>query len=196
MEEVLQQIRDFADQSHGNQMRKYTPERYIVHPERVMKICREYTDDVTVLAAALLHDVLEDTPVTQEDIHDFLLGLMEREKAERTVGLVVELTDVYVKEDYPQWNRRKRKERETRRLEKTSPDSQTVKYADIIDNSAEIIDHDTEFAPLFLHECRAILKKMTTGHPELYKRAIETVDSCIAQLGPKGARPPRRARKK
>ncbi|HEY1115707.1 MAG TPA: HD domain-containing protein [Chitinophagaceae bacterium] len=196
MEEVLKQIRDFADKSHGNQMRKYTPERYIVHPERVMKICRGYSDDVTILAAALLHDVLEDTPVTQEDIHDFLLGLMDREKTERTVGLVVELTDVYVKEDYPQWNRRKRKERETARLEKTSADSQTVKYADIIDNSAEIIHYDTEFAPLFLHECRAILKKMTQGHPELYKRAIETVDRCIAQLWPKGTKLPRRARKK
>jgi (p)ppGpp synthase/HD superfamily hydrolase len=193
MEEVLEQIRDFADKAHGEQMRKYTPERYIVHPVRVMKICREYTDDITVLAAALLHDVLEDTPVTQEDIHDFLLGLMEREKAERTVGLVVELTDVYVKEDYPQWNRRKRKERETLRLEKTSADSQTVKYADIIDNSAEIINHDTEFAPLFLHECRAILKKMTMGNPELYKRAVETVDKCIAQLPrkKKGANPRR-----
>lgn len=57
MEEVLEQIRDFADKAHGEQMRKYTPERYIVHPVRVMKICREYTDDITVLAAALLHDV-------------------------------------------------------------------------------------------------------------------------------------------
>lgn len=193
MEEVLEKIRDFADRSHGEQMRKYTPERYIVHPVRVMKICREYTDDITVLAAALLHDVLEDTPVTQEDIHDFLLPLMEREKAERTVGLVVELTDVYVKEDYPHWNRRKRKERETQRLEKTSSDSQTVKYADIIDNSAEIINYDTDFAPLFLHECRAILKKMTQGHPELYKRAIETVDSCIAKLPKQNKRPPRRS---
>lgn len=192
MEEVLQQIRDFADKAHGNQMRKYTPERYIVHPVRVMNLCREYTGDLTMLAAALLHDVLEDTPVTQEDIHDFLLPLMEREKAERTVGLVVELTDVYVKEDYPQWNRRKRKERETQRLEQTSSDSQTIKYADIIDNSAEIIHYDTEFAPLFLHECRAILKKMNRGHQELYQRAVETVDHCIAQL--KDPRPPRRAR--
>jgi (p)ppGpp synthase/HD superfamily hydrolase len=193
MEKVLEQIRDFADKAHGEQMRKYTPERYIVHPVRVMKICREYTDDITVLAAALLHDVLEDTPVTQEEIHDFLLSLMEREQAERTVGLVVELTDVYIKEDYPQWNRRKRKERETLRLEKTSSDSQTVKYADIIDNSAEIINYDTEFAPLFLHECRAILKKMTQGNPELYKRAIETVDNCIAQLPKPKKRPPRRS---
>jgi guanosine-3',5'-bis(diphosphate) 3'-pyrophosphohydrolase len=182
MEEILQQVRDFADRAHGGQMRKYTPERYIVHPVRVMNLCREYTNDVTILCAALLHDVLEDTPVTQEDIHDFLLPLMDREKAERTVGLVVELTDVYIKEDYPQWNRRKRKERETQRLEQTSTDSQTIKYADIIDNCVEIVNHDTDFAPLFLHECRAILRKMNKGNQELYKRAVETVDKCIVQI--------------
>jgi hypothetical protein len=186
MEEILQQVRDFADKAHGGQMRKYTPERYIVHPVRVMNICREYTSDVTILAAALLHDVIEDTPVKKEEIREFLLTLLPPEQADRTTHLVVELSDVYVKKDYPQWNRRKRKEKETARLEKTSSDSQTVKYADIIDNSAEIINHDTDFAPLFLHECRAILKRLNKGNPELYKRAVETVDSCIAKLKEKG----------
>ena len=185
MEEILQQVRDFADKAHGDQMRKYTPERYIVHPVRVMNICRAYTDDVTILAAALLHDVIEDTPVKKEGIREFLLKLMTPAQADRTTQLVVELSDVYVKKDYPQWNRRKRKEKETARLEKTSPDSQTIKYADIIDNSAEIINHDTDFAPLFLHECRAILKKLDKGNPELYKKAVETVDNCIVQINKK-----------
>jgi guanosine-3',5'-bis(diphosphate) 3'-pyrophosphohydrolase len=184
MEEILEQIRDFADRAHGQQMRKYTPERYIVHPVRVMNLLREYTNDVTMLAAALLHDVIEDTPVKKEDIHAFLLNQMRPEQAERTTRLVVELSDVYVKKDYPQWNRRKRKEKETARLEKTSSDSQTVKYADIIDNSSEIINYDTDFAPLFLYECRAILKRLNKGNPQLYKRAIETVDNCIARLKP------------
>jgi (p)ppGpp synthase/HD superfamily hydrolase len=76
MEEILQQVRDFADKAHGGQMRKYTPERYIVHPVRVMNICREYTSDVTILAAALLHDVIEDTPVKKEEIREFLLTLL------------------------------------------------------------------------------------------------------------------------
>lgn len=182
MEEILENIRDFADQAHGQQMRKYTPERYIVHPVRVMNICREYTNDVTMLAAALLHDVIEDTPVTKEDIHAFLLNHMSPEQASLTTKLVVELSDVYVKKDYPQWNRRKRKEKETQRQEKTSGDSQTVKYADIIDNSMEIVNHDTDFAPRFLYECRDILRRMNKGNPTLYKRAVETVDNCIAQL--------------
>ena len=35
MEDILLKVKDFADRAHGEQMRKYTPERYIVHPERL-----------------------------------------------------------------------------------------------------------------------------------------------------------------
>lgn len=68
MDRILEQIRDFADRAHGDQLRKYTPERYIVHPVRVMEQVQRITNDTTMLAAALLHDVLEDTATTADDI--------------------------------------------------------------------------------------------------------------------------------
>jgi (p)ppGpp synthase/HD superfamily hydrolase len=71
MNEVLEQVKDFADKAHGDQKRKYTPERYIVHPEKVLRLCQQYTSSIPLLAAALLHDVLEDTHVTQKDLHLF-----------------------------------------------------------------------------------------------------------------------------
>ncbi len=183
MENILQQIKDFADRAHGEQMRRYTPERYIVHPVRVMEMCKEYTNDVTILASALLHDVLEDTPTTKEEIKDFLINIMDNNQAERTVKLVEELTDVYVKSKYPQWNRRKRKAMEADRMEKTSADSQTVKYADIIDNCVEIVNYQTDdFAEKFLLECKSLLKRINKGDNKLYQRAVETVDNCIEQL--------------
>ena len=82
---------------------RYTPERYIVHPVRVMKICRTYTSDITILAAALLHDVLENTSLKK--LKAFLLKLMSEDEANKTVHLVEVLTDVYIKENYPYWNR-------------------------------------------------------------------------------------------
>jgi guanosine-3',5'-bis(diphosphate) 3'-pyrophosphohydrolase len=182
MDQILSQIRDFADRAHGNQTRKYSPDRYIVHPTRVMEICLQYTTDRAVLAAALLHDVLEDTSVNKESLEDFLRSVMDHNQAQRTLKLVIELTDVYVKANYPQWNRRKRKAKEVERLEKTSPEAQTIKYADIIDNSSEIAEHDPDFAELFLHECRNLLKKMTKGNAALRQRAIDTVDVAIGQL--------------
>lgn len=182
MDTILQQVRDFADKAHGEQMRKFAPERYIVHPVRVMEICRQYTNDRSMLAAALLHDVLEDTPVNKQAISDFLHTIMDAGSAKRTVQFVQELTDQYTKANYPQWNRRKRKAMETVRLEATSAESQTIKYADIIDNSSEIVSQDADFAKVFLRECKALLQHITKGNKELHERAVETVDKCLRQL--------------
>ena len=179
METALATITAFADRAHGQQTRRYTPERYIVHPVRVMELCREYTPDEAVLAAALLHDVLEDTPVTRRQMTEFLLTVMAPEAAHRTVRLVEELTDVYVKDAYPHLNRQQRKKREAGRLAKTSPDAQTIKYADIIDNGTEMVRHDPAFARLFLREGKMALLQMTAGDPRLYQRALRTIDECL-----------------
>jgi len=183
MEDILEKIRDFADRSHGEQLRKYSRDRYIVHPVRVMNICREYTEDVTILAAALLHDVVEDTPVTGKEIEDFLLTVMSTAQARRTVQLVHDLTDVYTSADYPHLNRKERKKREAERMEKISGDAQTIKYADIIDNGLDITVHDRHFAPKYLTEVRQLLQKMKKGDQALYKRAVKTVEECSGKMG-------------
>jgi (p)ppGpp synthase/HD superfamily hydrolase len=175
MNAVLQAVRDFADKAHGNQQRKYSYERYIVHPVRVMELCSQSTNRLPVLAAALLHDVLEDTPVTESELYRFLLTTMNESDAKETLHLVVELTDVFTKMAYPRWNRKKRKTKETERIQKTSDDSQTVKYADIIDNCREIVDHDPDFAKTFLRECKALLKVTPNGNKLLYAQATDTV---------------------
>ena len=182
MDQIIEQITAYADKAHGNQQRKYTPERYIVHPIRVMELCREYTSFLPVLAAALLHDVLEDTPVTEEEVYRFLLSVMNEQEAKQTTRLVVELTDVYIKSDYPHWNRKKRKTKEAERIEQTSAEAQTIKYADIIDNCRAIVQYDDEFGPKFLQECKALLKKMTKGNTELYRRAKETVEDGLQKI--------------
>lgn len=183
MEAVLEKIKDFADKAHGDQQRKYSPERYIVHPVRVMQTCAAYTTKLPVLAAALLHDVLEDTPVTKEGLQQFLEGVMTEEEARQTTTLVVELSDVYTKEAHPRWNRKKRKAKEAERIAKTSEDSQTVKYADIVDNCREIVQHDPDFARVFLRECKGLLAVMPKGNEELYSKAKETVNTCLLQVG-------------
>ncbi|TDH19724.1 bifunctional (p)ppGpp synthetase/guanosine-3',5'-bis(diphosphate) 3'-pyrophosphohydrolase [Segetibacter sp. 3557_3] len=181
MEEVLEKIKRFAHQSHGEQVRRYSQDPYIVHPIRVMQTCRQFTNDITVLAAALLHDVLEDTSVTREQLHAFLEEVMTEEQAAHTVSLVEELTDVYIKPRYPHWNRRKRKMKEAARLEKASDEAQTIKYADIIDNAPEIAEKDPDFAQRFLPEYLSLLKRITSGEPRLYKQALETVYSCLPE---------------
>lgn len=181
-DEVLEKIKQFAEKAHGDQKRKYTGEPYMGHPLRVMNTCREYTDDQNILAAALLHDVLEDTYVTKPQMKDFLLSVMNPESASKTMKLVVALTDVYTREKFPELNRTKRRAKESERLGMSNGDAQTVKYADIIDNSVDILNNDPEFARVYLKECNNILQKMTDGIPELRKRALQTVEDCIKRL--------------
>jgi (p)ppGpp synthase/HD superfamily hydrolase len=181
-EQILQEVIAFADRAHDQQMRRYAGDRYIVHPIRVMETCRQYDNDITVLSAAILHDVLEDTPVSKDKLQTFLQKVMDPLQADRTLQLVRELTDVYVKEDYPKLNRTKRKIKEAERMSAVSAEAQTIKYADIIDNAPEIAEQDPDFAGRFLSECRALLKRMKKGNADLHKRAVKTVNDAMHQL--------------
>jgi (p)ppGpp synthase/HD superfamily hydrolase len=185
-EAILEKIRDFADQAHGDQLRKYTPERYIVHPVRVMQRLKEITSDTTILASALLHDVLEDTPTTADDIRQFLTPLIGKEPAEKTTRLVLELTDIYVKSVYPRLNRRERKQKETQRMANVSAEAQTVKYADILDNSLEIVHQDVDFAPVYLKESRQLIQAMTKGNPGLRAAVLESIENGLRILKKSG----------
>lgn len=59
---LLQKALNKAAFLHRKQKRKNDHLPYIVHPVSVTFILSEYTDDENTLAAALLHDVLEDVP--------------------------------------------------------------------------------------------------------------------------------------
>jgi guanosine-3',5'-bis(diphosphate) 3'-pyrophosphohydrolase len=182
VDEILEKIKAFATKAHGEQKRKFTGEQYINHPVRVMEICMAYTHDRPSLAAALLHDVLEDTEVKENEMEAFLKDVMPKEEAKKTLELVIWLTDVYVKEDYPSLNRRKRKNKEADRLSKSHPDAQTVKYADSIDNAIDITKNDTDFAGKFLDEVGYLLTRMDKGNKELYERAVQTIEDCKREL--------------
>jgi guanosine-3',5'-bis(diphosphate) 3'-pyrophosphohydrolase len=176
--ETLEAIIKFTDNAHGEQMRKYTDERYIVHPVRVMQTCQQYSHDPALLAAALLHDVLEDTPVTESEIRSFLSSHLSADETNKAVQYVVELTDVFIKKKFPRMNRQKRKEKEADRLSRVSAEAQTIKYADIMDNAVNIVLHDQNFGSRYLKESQMILDVMQKGHPVLYERALHTVKEC------------------
>lgn len=58
----------FATKAHSGSFRKGTTTPYIVHPMEASAIVATMTDDKTILAAAVLHDVVEDTDYTIDDI--------------------------------------------------------------------------------------------------------------------------------
>ena len=63
----LQRAYEFSEAAHHGQFRK-TGEPYISHPLAVAKILAQWHLDPQALTAALLHDVMEDTAVTKDEI--------------------------------------------------------------------------------------------------------------------------------
>ena len=60
---------DFSKEAHKTQFRK-SGEPYVIHPILVASIVASITNDEAMAIAALLHDVVEDTPTTLEDIQE------------------------------------------------------------------------------------------------------------------------------
>ena len=58
----------FASRAHDGMLRKGTNIPYIVHPAEVAAIAATLTDDPEILAAALLHDVMEDCGVSEAEL--------------------------------------------------------------------------------------------------------------------------------
>ena len=65
--EIIKKAYEYADKKHKEQER-VSGEKYIIHPLNVAYILADLEMDDSTIAAALLHDVVEDTNATHEDI--------------------------------------------------------------------------------------------------------------------------------
>jgi len=156
----------FAENAHKNQKRKYTNEPYIIHPLSVMNIVEEVTFDEDMLIASLLHDVVEDTDYIIEDIEN-VFGFDVAE-------LVDGLTDISLPED---GNRAKRKEIDRNHVVHGCYKVQTIKLADIIDNTFSIVKQDKNFAKVYMKEKKLLLEVLTKGDIKLFDIANKIVEN-------------------
>jgi len=120
--DLLSKVIEFAVKAHGGQIDKIG-EPYILHPLRVMMDCNTMVEKIV----AILHDTVEDTDATLEDIRALFTNNNNRTYADTIVNAVDALTkregEVY--EDY--LNR-----------VKDNPIAISVKLADIRDNMSPI----------------------------------------------------------
>ena len=70
MHDLVVRARLYATQAHSriNHRRKYTSEPYDVHLKNVANIVASVTEDAEMIAAAWLHDIVEDTPASFLDL--------------------------------------------------------------------------------------------------------------------------------
>jgi GTP pyrophosphokinase len=64
---LIRKAWEFCVRHHAGQMRA-SGEPYVVHPLKVAEVLAEMKLDATAIAAGLLHDAVEDTPATNEEI--------------------------------------------------------------------------------------------------------------------------------
>ena len=74
---LIMKAYNYAKENHGDQLRK-SGEPYIIHPIQVAYTLAELELDDATICAALLHDVVEDTEVTHQDlINEFGIEIAE-----------------------------------------------------------------------------------------------------------------------
>lgn len=164
--QLVPRAQAFAAAAHAavGQVRKYTFAPYIEHPAAVAKIVQTVPHTAEMVAAAWLHDVVEDTGVTSQQIAaEFGTAVGE---------LVFWLTDQSRPED---GNREARKAIDRAHSAAAPPEAQTIKLADLIDNTASIKEHDPGFAEVYRREKRQLLEVMTKGDPALMAIALKQV---------------------
>lgn len=126
----------YAREKHQGQFRKYNPEPYFNHVNRVADLVKDVGGSEKQVDAAFLHDTIEDCGVTVVDLIQHF--------GKPIAYLVLELTNVYTKENYPKLNREKRTELEHARLAKISPEAKLIKLADRLDNLKDIMSPNVE----------------------------------------------------
>jgi hypothetical protein len=185
MTDLVARAREFAIREHRriDHRRKYSKQPYDVHLEAVAGLVAGVTDDAEMIAAAWLHDIVEDTPITLDDV--------AREFGGAVVRLVDELTDISRPGD---GNRAARKAIDRAHLAAASPRAKTIKLADLTDNARDICRHDAGFGRVYLGEMEALLAVLGEGDPALMAKARKTLAHWLAQVrsAEAGAREPRR----
>jgi hypothetical protein len=174
MSELVLNAATYASQAHRriNQLRRYSGQPYEVHLKAVAGLVESVIDDPEMIAAAWLHDVVEDPAATVEDV--------ERTFGPAVAALVMELTDV----SRPgHGNRGARVKIYREHLASSSVRAKTIKLADLIDNCRDIVRHDPRFAPVYLAEMAALLDVLGEGDPRLYRKARKVLGESSARLG-------------
>lgn len=128
--ELLDRAIVFAVRAHRNTERRGKGFPYIVHPMEAVEIVATITPDQELLAAAALHDTVEDTDVTVEDIR--------REFGERVAELVHSESDQYTEGVSEEDSWHDRKQAAIDRLAAASHDAKIVAMGDKLSNMRAI----------------------------------------------------------
>ena len=176
--DLWQRAAAFAARAHKHQFRKDGVTPYAAHPARVALTCATLfgCSDPVVLAAALLHDVIEDTGTDYDDL-------------EKRFGSEVARCVAALSKD----DRLPEPEREPaydRRLELADWRAKLIKLADVYDNTCDRLNRldNPDHEKLFRKCERALAIAATdTDPPPVLERAVRAVKDLLHEANPRRA---------
>lgn len=121
---LVERAEAFARRRHEGQLRKFTETPYAEHPAAVVRLLSGYTDDDYLLAAAWLHDTMEDCGVSYEEL--------AAEFGPYVASLVFQLTN-----DEAEKNFLGKVRYMIRKLCSLPPDALMIKLCDMLHNMTE-----------------------------------------------------------
>lgn len=160
---------EFSIRAHEKQHRKYTGEPYVVHPASVAKILAADGASPILIQAGYLHDTVEDTRTLPSDI--------EREFGRDVLRLVMQVTKITRPDET---DRVLKASRNHAHYAQASPEGQTLKLADRLDNLRTVVARSGSFAKLYMLETRDLLTRLPNGSPRLYAEVKRIVDEFFA----------------
>lgn len=164
----IQLALQFAREKHAGQVRKYSGEPYINHPMRVARTLMELNDTADIfriepygikaIQAALLHDVIEDCEVTEQEL---------TKRFGVSVATSVRRLTSWSKR-YPElvktYSRLAKKSLDFSDLSQATSTVQTIKLADRIDNLKSIpLPEGRDFLKVYLKESELLHSYLTAG---------------------------------
>ena len=154
--DIVRKAKRFATEKHRGQRSTHYDAPYTNHLRSVISLLRQYGQNGSqVIAAAWLHDTVEKTETTLQDIiSEFGDGIGELvywlTDCDQSEGNILALTTAW-------------------RLGGAPWDAKLIKLADIIDNGRSIMKHDRAAAPRFVSEKRMVLQRMQLREGELLR---------------------------
>ena len=161
---LWQRAASFAARAHAGQVRKDGRTPYVAHPFRVAMTVRDVfgVDDEVALAAALLHDVIEDTTTDYDDL--------AREFGEEVADVVAALTKDMRKPEPV------REVEYDRQLAAGPWQARLIKLADVYDNVSECMDAEMREKAV----AKARRAVAIAGDDARLKEAVRAVEELIA----------------
>lgn len=157
----------FAALAHDGQTRKETDIPYIVHPVEVAMILQENNLNENIIIAGLLHDILEDTNRTHEDII--------KNFGEDILKLVIGASEEIEGRDDRDWQERKKHTIHT--LENAPHDVKLISCADKLSNIRSMLrDYEIE------GKGEDLWNRFTVKDPEKHKWYYEGLVNSLSSL--------------